>query len=220
MSGSLWVVDPSISHAEHQGVREVLADWNAEWRIVEPALRPSDRPRGLCASGIVLLGSAASVHERHDWFDWLTNWLDPVIRGGLRIPLLGICFGHQWIAHRAGAAVGFLDESRGKRVGVEESELSGGRLLPGARRLRVVVSHREQVQSVPEGFRRVARREGVEIDGLEHEERPIFSFQFHPEARDEFAERAGIPADAIDERLRRDSRRLLDEFKALVADVH
>lgn len=223
MSGPLWLIDPSVSHAEEQGVREVLAGWNGPSRVFEPVLRPGDGPTGASgydAAGIVLLGSAVSVHERHDWLDGLAGWLDPLLRGEVRIPLLGVCFGHQLVAHRAGAAVGFLQEDRTKRVGVESSELAGGTLLPGETRLRVVVSHREEVQSVPAGYRCVARRAGVEIDGLEHDELPIFSFQFHPEARDEFALRAGIPADAIDQRLRDDSRMLLDAFLGrVVADA-
>ena len=50
-------------------------------------------------------------------------------------------------------------------------------------------------------------------DGLEHETLPIFSFQFHPEARDDFARHAGIDPAAIDDRVREDSRRLLDAFQ-------
>ena len=50
------------------------------------------------------------------------------------------------------------------------------------------------------------------IDGLEHRTLPIFSFQFHPEAREEFARRAGLPLASIDSRLRRDGGRVLAAF--------
>ena len=76
----------------------------------------------------------------------------------------------------------------------------------------VVVSHREEVKACPAGYRTVARRPGVPVDGLEHEQLPVFSFQFHPEAREEFAQYAGIAVARIDERLKRDNGRLLQAF--------
>ena len=49
-------------------------------------------------------------------------------------------------------------------------------------------------------------------------ERPVFSFQFHPEAGDEFAGRAGIEPALLDPRVRADSRRLLDAFQRVVSE--
>ena len=75
------------------------------------------------------------------------------------------------------------------------------------------MSHREETRTPPAGYRIVARRPPVAVDGLEHETLPVFSFQFHPEARDEFAGHAGIPAALIDHRVRADGRRLLGAFR-------
>jgi len=50
------------------------------------------------------------------------------------------------------------------------------------------------------------------VDGFEHPTLPIFGFQFHPEAREEFARRAGFAPAEIDERLTRDGRRVLAAF--------
>ncbi len=134
------------------------------------------------------------------------------------MPLLGICFGHQLMAHRLGGLIGFLREDRQKRVGIETSTLQGGRLLPGRHELRVVVSHREEVKQVPAEYRVVATREGSAMDGLEHRALPLYSFQFHPEAREEFARHAGIDEARIDARLRDDNRRLLQAFRQSVLD--
>jgi hypothetical protein len=62
----------------------------------------------------------------------------------------------------------------------------------------------------------VARRPGIEIDGLEHERLQIFTFQFHPEAREEFADHIGIDPGLIDDRLRADSLKLLSAFIRLL----
>ena len=75
-----------------------------------------------------------------------------------------------------------------------------------------VVSHREEVKQEPPGYAVTARRPHARIDGLEHRELPVFSYQFHPEAREEFAQRGGIETARIDDRLRSDSRSVIRAF--------
>ena len=211
----LWIVDPSLSHAEDQGVGEVIRDWPGTSRVFQPGLLAGTGPgpdTGYEAEGIVLMGSAASVYDNHDWLPPLAAWLRPLLRGEPRVPLLGICFGHQMIAHLASGRVDWVDPGRSKVLGIETTRLAGGRLLSGVHGLRVVVSHREEVKERPAGYRITAVRDSASIDGIEHEEFPIFSFQFHPEAREEFARRAGIGMTAIDDRVRADGRRVLGAF--------
>jgi len=215
----LWVIDPSTVRPEEQGVGAILEDWPGKSRLFRPALRSGDGPgreTGYAASGVVLMGSSASVYDCLPWIAPLADWLAPLLAGRVRMPLLGICFGHQLIAHLAGGKIGYLTEDRVKRVGVENSELRDSRLVPGSHVLQVVVSHREEIKSIPQGFHVVARRPGVAVDGMEHVHLPIFSFQFHPEAREEFAVHAGLDPGDIDERVREDSRTLLGAFQRLV----
>jgi GMP synthase-like glutamine amidotransferase len=219
MKRRLWVIDPSILYAENQGVGRILQGWEGEYRLFRPALGPGEGPEpstGYETDGVVLMGSAVSVHDSHPWMVRLTDWLRPILQGDAGVPLLGICFGHQLIAHISGAGVDFLRDDRSKRTGVEYSNLAGGRLLPGRRSLRVAVSHCEQVTTLPAGYRVVASRPGVVIDGLEHERLPIYSFQFHPEAAEEFADHAGIDRALLDRQLESDSQLLLGAFRDLV----
>jgi len=216
---TLWVVDPSVERPETQGVERILENWTGRSRVFRPAL-DGDGPApgdGYGMDGVVVMGSAISVYESVGWMERLSDWLRPLVGGEVERPLLGICFGHQRIAHLAGAEVGFIAPDRAKRVGVEATALGDNRLMPDTRALRVVVSHREEVKRCPADYRVVARREPIEIDGLEHRARPVFSFQFHPEAGEEFAEHAGIARAALDDRLRADSRLLLGAFRDLVA---
>jgi GMP synthase-like glutamine amidotransferase len=211
----LWVIDPSLRHAENQGVDEVLRGWSGTSRVFWPGSEPATGPgpeTGWDTDGVVLLGSMASVHDPSDWIARLADWMRPLLSGERRIPVLGVCFGHQLIAHLARARVAFVDSGQDKRVGVEPSRLEGGRLLPGRHCLRVLVSHREVVKQAPADYRVTARRDSAPIDGLEHRELPVFSFQFHPEAREEFAMRAGLDTAVIDQRLREDGRRILAAF--------
>jgi len=213
---TLWVIDPSVSTPEDQGVGEILLDWPGQSRLFRPVLSPGDGPSpgaGYDFDGLVVMGSAASVHDSERWIVELSDWLDPVLRGEPRKPVLGVCFGHQLIAHLAGGEIGYLDEERSKKVGIETSAVDDCRLLAGTHRLRVVVSHREEVKQPPPRYNIVATRPDVAIDGIEHAELPVCSFQFHPEARDEFARRAGMAPSDIDDRVREDSRRLLGAFR-------
>ncbi|HKQ62771.1 MAG TPA: gamma-glutamyl-gamma-aminobutyrate hydrolase family protein [Candidatus Polarisedimenticolaceae bacterium] len=215
MSRRLWVIDPSLRSPETEGVAELLRHWPGEHRLLQPALTPGDGPRpgdGYDAAGIVILGSSASVYDPLPWIAPLAEWLRPLVTGAVRRPVLGICFGHQLVAHAAAGTVGYVREDRGKLSGIETSRFDRCRLLPDGRELRVVVSHREEVRLLPAGYRRVARRGPVENDAIEHEQLPVFGVQFHPEARAEFARHVGIDPATIDERVRADSDRLLGSF--------
>jgi GMP synthase (glutamine-hydrolysing) len=217
--GTLWVIDPSIHHAEDQGVAQVLRGYVGGSRVFRPSLDPQGGPRagdGYDAAGVVLLGSGASVHDDLPWLRELSRWLRPLLDGAREMPVLGICFGHQLIAHLGGAEVGDLREDGSKDLGVRETRVDGWTLLPGCHDLEVIVSHREEVKTVPEGYRVVARRPGVRIDGLEHRRLPISTFQFHPEAREEFASRQGLAASAVDARLVEDSDLVLEAFRRRV----
>lgn len=222
----LLVIDPSLYVAETQGAAEVLLGWQGTSRVLRPAMEPGDMLDANSTyegvDGVVVMGSAASVHDDVGWLRGLKAWLEPLLSGKVQRPLLGICFGHQLIGQLGGGQVGFLREDQSKRVGVEESAVSeASRLLPGGATLRVIVSHREHVSAPPPAADYVvsATRPGVAVDGLEHRRLPIFGVQFHPEARDNFAARAKIEADLVDARLRADGQRLLGAFRALCAGV-
>jgi GMP synthase-like glutamine amidotransferase len=214
----LWIIDPSIAFPEDEGAAEAVGDWPGEVRVLRPALSPGDGPRpgdGYDADGIVLLGSRASANAGFPWLREFGEWLVPVLRGETPVPLLGICFGHQLVAKLAGGTVGFLHEDRHAELGVRETVLEGSRLLPDTRRMRVVASHGEEVKDLPPGYRVFARRPPLLADGLEHERLPIFTVQFHPEARESFLTRRGADPSLLDERAIEDNRHLLAAFRSL-----
>lgn len=216
----IWIVDPSLHGSEDQGVSEVLGDWPGPSRLFRPALRPGDGPSertGYDTDGVVVLGSAASVHDVAPWIDDLAGWLAPLLDGRRPLPVLGVCFGHQLVTHVAGGEVSWVRPDRSKIVGVDSVAVRGSRLVDGATTLRAVFSHREHVRGATKDYRVVAARSPGALDGLEHADLPVFTYQFHPEARDEFAVRAGIDPREIDARVIDDTRRLLAAFRATVA---
>lgn len=216
----LLVVDPSVAYPEDEGIATVLRGWPGESVIAQPGLRPGDGPASSTpydVDGIVVMGSRASVHDDVPWLRDLGAWLDPILSGTVRIPLLGICFGHQLIAQRAGGIVGELANGA-HELGVKESRFDGSRLVPGRTSLLVVASHGEEVKTVPDGYRVVAVRDRVPVDGIEHERLPIFGVQFHPEARESFLEARALDASAL-ATAGADGDRLIAAFQRVVLET-
>jgi GMP synthase-like glutamine amidotransferase len=216
----LIVIDPSIAFPEDEGIREVVGDWAGEVKVLQPGLEPGDGPApgdGYEAAGVVLMGSRASVHDDLPWLESLGRWLDPILEGKVEVPLLGICFGHQMIAHRRGARVGFVHEDRKHELGLQDTVLDRSRLVPDLERMRVVVSHNEEVKDLPSGYHVVATRGPVRLDGIEHDRLPVFSFQFHPEARREFLTERKVDLTGLDEIAVAKMNRLLAAFRRIAA---
>jgi GMP synthase (glutamine-hydrolysing) len=97
-----------------------------------------------------------------------------------RVPILGVCFGHQMMAHAFGSGVVKDNENvlRFVRTTVVESDpLFSG--LP--REMMLLESRHELVQVLPAGFRLLARSESSPIAAMKHESRPLYGIQFHAE---------------------------------------
>lgn len=67
-------------------------------------------------AGVVISGSAAMVTDGHDWSERTAEWLRSAVPSGL--PILGICFGHQLLAHAMGGKV--AADPSGREIGTVE----------------------------------------------------------------------------------------------------
>ena len=70
-------------------------------------------------AGVMVTGSGAMVTERRDWSERSADWLRDAAHAG--VPLFGICYGHQLIAHALGGEVG--DNPSGREMGTIALEL-------------------------------------------------------------------------------------------------
>jgi GMP synthase (glutamine-hydrolysing) len=125
-------------------------------------------------SGIILSGGPASV------YDVGAPLPDPGIFG-LGIPILGICYGLQVLAHFLG---GKVESGQAREYGKGTLTVTGAdcalfRRLP--RELQVWNSHGDRLTRMPPGFEAVAVTENSGYAAIEDARRRFYGLQFHPE---------------------------------------
>jgi GMP synthase (glutamine-hydrolysing) len=139
-------------------------------------VRPSDTPASELRrrKGIIISGGPASVYEPG------SPHIDPAILSA-GPAVLGICYGLQLIAHELGGVVrkGDKGEYGLARLSRDRSHPLFEGLPPGES--QIWMSHRDRVESAPEGFDILASTATCAVAAIAHRERPIAAVQFHPE---------------------------------------
>jgi GMP synthase (glutamine-hydrolysing) len=127
----------------------------------------------LAPKGIVLSGGPASVYDRQ------APHPDPKIFS-LGIPVLGICYGMQLMAHHLEGQVEFSDR---REYGAAMLQISNNsKLFDGiGGQIDIWCSHGDKVTAMPPGFRSGAHTENAPFAAMEDPERKLYALQFHPE---------------------------------------
>ncbi|WP_242111908.1 glutamine amidotransferase [Luteimonas aquatica] len=132
-------------------------------------------------AGVIVTGSGAMVTERREWSERGAAWLRETARAG--VPVFGICYGHQLLAHALGGEVG--DNPRGREMGTVEIELAApsaeDALFAGLpARFRAQATHLQTVLRAPEGATLLAASARDGCHAFRWGER-AWGVQFHPE---------------------------------------
>ncbi|MFA6047903.1 MAG: glutamine-hydrolyzing GMP synthase [Parcubacteria group bacterium] len=124
--------------------------------------------------GIILSGGDSSVYEKNAIFP-------PEIILTLGVPVLGICYGMQWMAHVLGGKV--IPSHEDKEYGEVTACFYPNPLFSGLKDKSVVwTSHGDSVADAPPGFSVIARsKETGTIAGMSNKARRLWGVQFHPE---------------------------------------
>ena len=134
-----------------------------------------------CLKGIILSGSHASIYEE-------TTDKAPQAVFDLGIPVLGICYGMQAMAHQLGGKVegghkrefGHADlRARGHTALLKD--IADFTTAEGQGMLTVWMSNGDKVTEMPPGFKVMASTESCPIAGIADETRHFYGVQFHPE---------------------------------------
>ena len=141
-------------------------------------LHPYDMPladiKAFNPKGIILSGGPNSVYDSDYQAD--TGLFD------LGVPVLGICYGMQFMAHHLGGEVqaGNQREFGYAQVQTEEGDLTRG-IEDAPHTLDVWMSHGDKVFRLPQGFRITGHTPSCPVAIMENSAKRFYGIQFHPE---------------------------------------
>jgi GMP synthase (glutamine-hydrolysing) len=187
-------------------------DWFA--RCLQPASAPIKvvcpfsgdvLPAPESLGGAVISGSHDMVTDRLPWSEKTAVWVKQAVEAA--VPVLGVCYGHQLLAHALGGRVG--DNPRGKEIGTVAIRCSAAAsrdpLFDGLPKVfQAQTCHTQSVLELPPGATLLAASEMEPHHAFAAGKR-AWGVQFHPEFNAEI--------------MRRYIRLLADELKAQGGDL-
>ncbi|MGA8986312.1 MAG: glutamine-hydrolyzing GMP synthase, partial [Candidatus Acidiferrales bacterium] len=137
-----------------------------------PCTAKLEEIRALEPVGIVLSGGPSSVYDAD-----APHCDTAVLKLG--VPVLGICYGMQWLTHSLGGKVGL---AKRREYGPAQLDIAcASKLFTGIpSRLKIWNSHGDHVLEVPPGFAITGRTDNA-IGSFEHAEKKYYGVEFHPE---------------------------------------
>ena len=141
--------------------------------VVLPCTAPLREIQAYKPIGLILSGGPSSVYDAD------APAADPAVLS-LGVPTLGVCYGLHFIVHHLGGRVrsALKREYGHAEVDIEDSSTQLFAGLPKS--IQVWMSHGDEAQELPEGFRRVASTANA-LAAIANEESRIWAVQFHPE---------------------------------------
>ncbi|MBK9290496.1 MAG: glutamine-hydrolyzing GMP synthase [Bacteroidetes bacterium] len=124
--------------------------------------------------GVILSGSPYSVRD-----GLLQPSPLPAIRG--RVPLLGVCYGAQLLAHESGGTVEASAIREYGRANLKHIRHDSPLMADISLNSQVWMSHGDTILQLPDSFEVVASTADVEVAGFSVKGEPTFGIQFHPE---------------------------------------
>ena len=209
-SKHLMIIDPSLDTPELESYNSLTSKSPFRTSYHLPAIHnPKSMENKIeKACGLILMGSAASVHDSFQWMKTIEVIINKAIDN--KVPILGICFGHQFLAHIFGGTINFLWEST-KKVGIRKVKVNNNSFIQESCEGYLLYSHKEGVTQCPKNFDIFGSSSMVEIEAIAHRNLPIWSFQTHIEASKTFAKRIGVNQNNF-EKTKSLSNKLLNAF--------
>ena len=124
--------------------------------------------------GVILSGSPYSVHDPEAFQVDLSRFIG-------RLPVLGICYGAQYLSHSQGGKVEKADSREYGRAHLEHFDATNPLLLGLQERTQVWMSHGDTITAIPEGYHTIASTANVLHAAYAADNQPVWAVQFHPE---------------------------------------
>ena len=157
---------------------------------------------------IVVLGSSCSVHDAEPWQKDFNLWLSKHIQKD--IPILGICYGHQLLAHLEGAKVAFVFDKEVKRKGLYEVNIRTSDFTK-SHLGRFIFSHNEAVVDLGSNWLELGHSNELRNEFIKHRTKPLWGIQAHPESSFTFGKNSGL-VENLNESDLVDGHNFLDSF--------
>ena len=140
---------------------------------VHPCTISIEKIRELNPKGIIFTGGPASIYEED-----APKCVEDVF--SLGIPILGICYGMQFMSHTLG---GCVKRALKREYGQMEANLdTSSKLFAGLDEKNIcLMSHTDYVDVLPEGFKTIASTDTCKIAAMENVDKNFYAVQFHPE---------------------------------------
>ena len=132
---------------------------------------PKDDPTVI---GVILSGSPYSVHDPEAFTVDLSQFVG-------RIPVLGICYGAQFISHTLGGKVEKADSREYGRANLVTIDHSNALFKGFEPNSQVWMSHGDTITAIPQGFKAIASTANVTYAAYASATQPVWAVQFHPE---------------------------------------
>ncbi len=143
---------------------------------------PKDDPSVI---GVILSGSPFSVHDPDAFKVDLSQFVG-------RIPVLGICYGAQFISHSMGGRVEKADSREYGRANLQSVDTANPLFRGFDQHSQVWMSHGDTITAIPEGFKVIASTKDVKnaafycpaekiVNGKSSNSKSVWAVQFHPE---------------------------------------
>ncbi len=132
---------------------------------------PNDDPSVI---GVILSGSPYSVHDPEAFKVDLSQFIG-------RVPVLGICYGAQFISHTLGGKVEKTDTREYGRAKLQYFDTENPLFKGFETNSQVWMSHGDTITAIPDEFHMIASTADVKYAAYASTKRPIWAVQFHPE---------------------------------------
>jgi GMP synthase-like glutamine amidotransferase len=126
---------------------------------------------------VLITGSAAGVYDELDWIAPLEDFVRAA--HGAKVPMVGVCFGHQLIAQALGGVV--RKSEKGWGIGRHVYDVAPGNGVVDGERIALAASHQDQVIAPPSGAVTFLSSDFTEHAGLLYPGGTTLSVQPHPE---------------------------------------
>ena len=170
-NNNIVIIDPAINKPVCESFNSIPLIANNKSICHMPALFGTENLNTIeNMKCLIILGNAASVHHNSNWQPEIVKVLEYAIKK--RIPVLGICYGHQLIAYIYDGIIKNLWAGEGKK-GIQKVHLFQKLFNNISDEINLIYTHNEGITDGP-------------IDGIISNKKLIYGFQPHIEATKPF----------------------------------